>query len=104
MAKFDLQELEEHEPILLQNRILPKRGRPKKKPQETLSHRVTVLMTDDQLHLLNRRRGGGKMGEIEAGVFVREWLKRTGCFDKTGISKYAPDNLPPENEELERTG
>ena len=103
MAKFDLNDLEEHQPKLLQKDNSPKRGRPKKKPQEALTQRVTVLMTDEQLHLLNRRRGADRIGEIDAGVFLREWLKRTGCFDKTGITKYAPDNLPPERE-LERAG
>tara|TARA_B100000287_G_scaffold330861_1_gene315595 strand:+ start:237 stop:614 length:378 start_codon:yes stop_codon:yes gene_type:complete len=72
-------------------------GRPKKNKEESLTARLTILLTEEQKMILEKRRGADELGEIDSSTFIREWLKRTGFFDRKTypITKQASMNLPP---------
>ena len=73
-------------------------GRPPKKKDEALTQRISIVLTSYQRGILSKKRGAGKMGEIEESTFIREWLRRTKCFDARTTKKWPPENLPPELE------
>ena len=64
------------------NLIKSKAGRPQKNEGQELKSRQTVLLTVDQKQIIERRRGAGRLGSVDSSTFVREWLIRSGMFDK----------------------
>ena len=73
-----------------------KKGRPHKQENQFLNKRLTLILTEEQKTILNKRRGANTLGEIDASSFVREWLVRTNCFDTANnpIEEIPTSNLP----------
>ena len=73
-----------------------KKGRPHKQENQFLNKRLTLILTEEQKTILNKRRGANTLGEIDASSFVREWLLRTNCFDTVNnpIEEIPTSNLP----------
>ena len=70
-------------------------GRPNKKENQFLTHRITLILTEEQKEIINQRRGANTIGEIDTSSFIREWLMRTKCFDASNpIKEFPTSNLP----------
>ena len=71
-------------------------GRPNKKENQFLTHRITLILTEEQKEIINQRRGANTIGEIDTSSFIREWLMRTKCFDASTnpIKEFPTSNLP----------
>ena len=73
-----------------------KAGRKPKVKGKRLSSRVTFLLSSSDAEVLKLKRRAGELGEIDESTFIREWLTRTGMFDRRTIKDSALENLPPK--------
>jgi len=71
-------------------------GRPNKKENQLLKSRLTLILTEEQKQIIDKRRGANTIGEIDVSSFVREWLIKTDCFNTTinPIKDNPSTNLP----------
>ena len=74
-----------------------KAGRKPKLKGTKLSRRVTFLLSEQDAQILEMKRRAGEFGEIDESTFIREWLTRTGMFEKSSVSNNAWENLPQMN-------
>ena len=74
-----------------------KAGRKPKLKGTKLSRRVTFLLSESDAEILQQKRRAGEFGEIDESTFIREWLTRTGMFEKSSVSNNAWENLPQMN-------
>ena len=74
-----------------------KAGRKPKVKGKRLSSRVTFLLSSSDAEVLKLKRRAGELGgEMDESTFIREWLTRTGMFDRRTIKDSALENLPPK--------
>ena len=103
MSKIKLKALRElgdsSSPVsIIQEEPTPKKskkkgvGRPKK--LQKFDQRVTFLLTEKQMEILDKKRCKGSEREMEIGKFVRMCLEQSGLFE-TGMGR--PHNDPFEN-------
>ncbi len=85
----------ENESIFQPEAKKPKKaGRKPKLKGTKLSRRVTFLLSEQDAQILEMKRRAGEFGEMDESTFIREWLTRTGLFNKESISTSALENLP----------
>ena len=73
-----------------------KAGRKPKIQGTKLSTRIGCLVSISDAEVLKLKRKAGEIGEMDESKFIREWLIRTGMFDKRTIKGSATENLPQE--------
>ena len=71
-------------------------GRKPKIQGTKLSTRIGCLVSISDAEVLKLKRKAGEIGEMDESKFIREWLIRTGMFDKRTIKGSATENLPQE--------
>lgn len=95
---FLKENLQTEQPSIFEPEIRKKKkaGRKPKVKGKKLSSRLTFLLSESDDEVLKLKRRAGQLGEIDESTFIREWLTRTGMFDRRTIKDSATENLPPK--------